>query len=191
MYKYSLMIYNPHMSQTNEGRKRPRKAKKFRFQIVHKFIVENFAPCKVADIAGGHGLLSYLLNQSGFESMVIDPIELELPWKYTDLEKKVHKIPGEEVDHIYKKFTKDLAKDFDLLLALHGHGVNMEIINAAKEYGKSFLIIPCCVIDEPVEKKEGVHWTDSLFEYAQSLGLNAQKVKLGFMGKDMGIVYHK
>jgi 2-polyprenyl-3-methyl-5-hydroxy-6-metoxy-1,4-benzoquinol methylase len=53
--------------------------KKFRFQLMAEFIINKFPACKVADIAGGHGLLTHLLNQSGFKSVVIDPWELELP----------------------------------------------------------------------------------------------------------------
>lgn len=178
------------MSQTNLGRRKPRKAKKFRALILHKWLLENFTPCKVADIGGGKGLLSYLLIKSGWESTVIDPEYQVLPTKYTDLNKKKVKIPEEENDNvprITEKFTKEMANDFDLLIGLHAHGSNMLIIDAAKEYGKCFILIPCCVIDEPIIKQEGIRWTDSLIEYAEKQRLEVKKAKLGFMGKDIAI----
>jgi len=44
-------------------RKKPRKPKKFRFQVFADWIVAHYAPCRVADIGGGKGLLTYLLDQ--------------------------------------------------------------------------------------------------------------------------------
>src|SRR3954462_11360000 len=38
--------------------------KKFRFQLFHEWLVAELAPCRVADIGGGKGLLAYLLRQS-------------------------------------------------------------------------------------------------------------------------------
>jgi hypothetical protein len=40
--------------------------KKFRFQLLHRWIVDNVAPCRVADVGGGKGLLAFLLQQSGW-----------------------------------------------------------------------------------------------------------------------------
>lgn len=183
------MIKSP-MSQTNEGRKRPRKAKKFRTQILHRWIVENFKPGKVADIGGGKGLLAYLLAKEGWDATVIDPEEQLLPSKYTDLNKKKVKIPEEDnemIKHITAPFEESMAEDFDLLVGLHAHGSNMKIINAAKKYDKDFILIPCCVIDEPIEKQHGINWRESLIDYAKEEGLPVETVKLGFMGKDIAL----
>ncbi len=51
---------------------------------------------------------------------------------------------------ISEGLEKEMAKDFDLLIGLHAHGSNMKIIEAAAEYKKSFILMPCCVIDEPI-----------------------------------------
>src|SRR5512147_745397 len=48
--------------------------KKFRFQLLHRWLTHNFAPCKAADIGGGKGLLAYLLSNDGWNATVIDPI---------------------------------------------------------------------------------------------------------------------
>jgi len=178
------------MSQTNEGRRKPRRAKKFRSQILAKWLIENFEPCRVADIGGGKGLLSYLLIKNGWKSVVIDPEDQLLPTKYTSLEKKKVKISDEDNDlvtRINEPFSKEMAKGFDLLVGLHAHGSNMLIIDACKEYDKDFLLIPCCVIDEPVIKEYGINWRESLVEYAESKGFLVKKEKLNFMGKDIAI----
>ena len=59
--------------------------KKFRFQLLHRWLTHNFAPCKAADIGGGKGLLAYLLSTNGWNATVIDPMAQGLPTKYKDL----------------------------------------------------------------------------------------------------------
>ena len=61
------------------------KMKKFRFQLLERWIAANFPPCRVADVGGGKGLLAYLLERSKFESVVIDPEPQELPPRYRDV----------------------------------------------------------------------------------------------------------
>jgi len=62
------------------------KMKKFRFQLLHQWIVSRIQPCRVADVGGGKGLLAYLLQESGWAATVIDPVAQALPAKYKDLE---------------------------------------------------------------------------------------------------------
>jgi len=52
-----------------------RKMKKFRTQLLHRFLLENYKPCNVADIGGGKGLLAYILINSGWRATVIDPLK--------------------------------------------------------------------------------------------------------------------
>ena len=161
--------------------------KKFRFQLFHEWIISHFSPCKVADIGGGKGLLTFLLNQNSFQSVVIDPYEQSLPKKFKDLNKQKHKITDEQsVPRIDKNFEKEMAKDFDLLIGLHAHGSNMKIIQAAAEYKKDFILMPCCVIDEPITPKPNINWFDSLEEYANSLGLKTKRFELNFRGQNVG-----
>ena len=163
-----------------------RKMKKFRFQLLHRWITENFKPCRVADIGGGKGLLTYLLNQSGFESTVIDPFDQGLPGKFKSLDKQKFKISDESIPRISKNFEKEMAKDFDILIGLHAHGSNMKIIEAAAEQGKDFILLPCCVIDEPIEIRPNVNWLDSLEEYANKLGIKTARFELNFRGQNIG-----
>lgn len=48
-------------------------------------MVNNFKPCKVADVGGGKGMLAYLLQESGWDVVIIDPEYQLLPEKYKKL----------------------------------------------------------------------------------------------------------
>ena len=199
------------MSQ-NTIRRKPRKPKKFRFTLLHQWLVNNFKPCRVADVGGGKGTLAYLLQESGWKVTTIDPFYQELPEKYktleviddsphpnpllkgegTKLEKTKLKIENTTaVERITEKFSEEMVKDFDLIIGMHVHGANMQIIKACKEYDKDFILFPCCVIDEPIEKKEGINWRESLIEYATELGHEVKTVQLNFKGKNIGIYTDK
>lgn len=167
----------------------PRLPHQFRFQVFHQWIIEHYPPCSVADIGGGKGLLSFFLNHSEFESTVIDPVWKPVEWKYKDITtgKRVKLSPDQlnSVPHIIKEFDLDLPLDldFDIFVGLHAHGSNMYIIQAAAKFNKDFAIIPCCVINEPIEKRAGINWFDSLVDYAAKLGLNPQTDTLNFVGQ--------
>jgi hypothetical protein len=168
-------------------KKELRKMKKFRFQLLHDWIVEYFQPCRVADVGGGKGLITHLLNMDGFQSVVIDPYNQTLPTKYKSLQGERHKISDDiTVPRISKSFEKEMAKDFDLLLGLHAHGSNMKIIEAAAEYKKDFILLPCCVIDESVIPQGNINWFDSLEEYANRLGIKTKRFELNFRGQNKG-----
>ena len=169
-------------------RKKPRKNKKFRFQLLREWINKKYQPGRLADIGGGKGLLAYLLRQDGWQFKVVDP-ERTLPLKkYKDevLGKRVKLAESDwkNIDWIEDVFKLQMAKDFDLLVSLHGHGVNMKIIEACAQYGCDFVLVPCCVIDEPIIKKPAVDWFDSLNKYAASLGIETETAKLNFKGKN-------
>lgn len=163
--------------------------KKFRFQLLHRWLVQTFEPCKTADIGGGKGLLGYLLQESGWSITVIDPEMQDLPGKYKDIttEKRVKIAPQAGVPYISEPFSTELAERFDLLLAMHAHGSNAAIIDAAARYGCGFAIFPCCVIDEPFYPPRGVLWLESLAHYAVQQGLPVHTVRLNFKGQNVGL----
>ncbi|MBN2363454.1 hypothetical protein JXL83_04910 [candidate division WOR-3 bacterium] len=161
--------------------------KKFRFQLLHKWIVENFLPCRICDIGGGKGLLSFLLHNAGFDATVIDPCDQILPDKYKDLYNVKHKIPDTfKIKRLTKEYAIDMAKDYDLLIGLHAHGSNMKILEGAAKYKKDFILLPCCVIDEPIEIKPDIDWLKSLEEYAITLGHKTTRFELNFRGQNIG-----
>ena len=158
--------------------------KKFRSQLLSEWISGHYTPCKVADIGGGKGLVSYLLNMKGFDSTVIDPVNQELPDKYTTLDKVKTKIAyGQSVKRITSPFEVQLAQGFDLLVGLHSHGSNLRIIDACSKYGADFILIPCCIINEGIDPYSVTDWLQYVEDYANSLGIKTARAKLNFKGQ--------
>ena len=93
--------------------------KKFRFQLLQEWLTKRYRPVKVLDIGGGKGLLSYLLNKNGWQSMVVDPVDEDVYLtKYKNIKtgkrvllskKEVISIP--RIKSIYKEeMAKDLGR---------------------------------------------------------------------------------
>jgi hypothetical protein len=165
------------------------KMKKFRFQLLHEWLVTETRPARTADIGGGKGLLAYLLRSSGWDATVIDPVYQELPNKYKDIRSKKRVIiPSEaKVPRISEKFEPEMAADYDLLIGLHAHGCNIKIIEACADYNTGFCLLPCCVIDEPVYPRRGGTWVGLLSDYATRLGFDVRPFRLAFSGQSIGI----
>lgn len=176
-------------------RKKPRRNKKYRFQLLHDWLTLNYAPSRVLDVGGGKGLLSYLLNKSGWEATVADPIYDFRPMKYRDIQTREQtKLTQDEqknIPRIIGEFTEGMVENYDLIVGLHAHGSNMQIIDACAKYDKDFLLLPCCVIGEPIEKVHGMDWIQSLVDYAQSKGFAVKKKELFFKGQNILIYTDK
>lgn len=164
------------------------KMKKFRFELLAGWIAANFPACRVADIGGGKGMLSYLLDRQGFECTVIDPVPQPLPAKYRDpgTGRQVKVPAGARVRHIARPYSAELAADFDLLVALHAHGVNHLILDSARAGGQSCVLLPCCVIGEPAAPPPGQNWFSWLAGYGRGLGLAVEYFHLNFSGQNVG-----
>lgn len=161
----------------------------FRFQLIAQWLAQTYSPRKAADIGGGKGLLTYLLNQEGWEVTVIDPVNQPLPKKYKDIEldKRILIPKTATITRINLPFEEEKAKDFDLLIGLHAHGSNIKIINSCAKHRKDFVLFPCCVIDEPIEIKPNTNWMNSLEDYAKNLGLQVEKVQVNFVRQNIGL----
>ncbi|MBI3941451.1 MAG: hypothetical protein HY326_00430, partial [Chloroflexi bacterium] len=120
------------------------KMKKFRFQLLHAWMQDHLDPCSMADVGGGKGLLTYLLQQSGWSGTVIDPVPQGLPAKYKDLNtgRQVRIPPAETVPRIDRVFEAAMARNFDLLVAMHAHGCNIQMIDAAAAYNRRLILLP-------------------------------------------------
>jgi hypothetical protein len=165
------------------------KMKKFRFQLLHQWIATRIAPCRVADVGGGKGLLAYLLQESGWAATVIDPIAQGLPAKYKDLDsnRQVRVAETEAVPRLNREFEPGMVGDFDLLVAMHAHGCNIQMIDAASALGREVILLPCCVIHEPILPPPGVHWIQWLAEYVIGKGFAVEPFRLNFKGQNIGI----
>jgi hypothetical protein len=175
---------------TDSRRRELPRMKKFRFQLLHDWLLEHVPPRRAADVGGGKGLLAYLLRQSGWpEATVIDPCPQGLPLKYKDLssDRQVRIPPTERVPRIDGGFEPGMARDFDLLIAMHAHGCNVRLIDAAAEHGCGLILLPCCVIGEPLLPPPGVHWIQCLIDHALGKGLSIEPFRLNFKGQNIGI----
>ena len=163
--------------------------KKFRFQLLHRWLTHHCAPCQAADIGGGKGLLAHLLIGDGWDVTVIDPIGQALPTKYKDLgtDTRIKIDPAVTVPRLEAEFAPAQAAGFDLLIGLHAHGCNAAIIDAAAAYHCGFVLFPCCVIGEPFYPPLGVHWLESLADYAIRQGHTLRPFRLNFKGQNIGL----
>ncbi len=169
------------------------KMKKFRFQLLHDWIISHIQPGQVADVGGGKGLLAYLLQQSGWEATVIDPIKQPLPSKYKDLRlnRRVKIAASETVPRIDREFAPEMAAQFDLLVSMHAHGCNIQLIDVAAVSQKKIILLPCCIIQEPLLPAPGQHWIECVVEYALAKNLIVEPFQLNFRGQNIGLYIHK
>ncbi len=165
------------------------KMKKFRFQLLHQWMLAEFSPCRMADVGGGKGLLAYLFQQSGWAATVIDPIHQGLPDKYKDIRtaKQVRIPPTDHVPRIDSPFTPAMADNFDVLVAMHAHGCNIHLIDAAAHYKRSVILLPCCMIQEPIIPPPDVHWIQCVVDYARQQNFMIKAFRLNFKGQSIGL----
>ena len=133
--------------------------------------------------------MSYLLSQSGWTTTVIDPVHQALPTKYKDLatDKQVSIDASATVPHLIRAFAPEMARDYDLLIALHAHGCNIMIMDSAMENHCRVILLPCCIIDEPRIPAAGAHWLQSIAAYAKHRGFAIEPFRLNFKGQNIGL----
>ena len=164
------------------------KMKKFRFQLLAGWVADTFPPCTVADVGGGKGLLTWLLNQAGFSAEVVDPVDLPLPPTYRDLAsgRRVRLGDGVRVPRRRVPFGPALGRRYDLLVALHAHGSNLAVLDTVAQAGSSCVVLPCCVVDEPSAPGPGQNWFMWLADQARDRGLQPRYFSLNFRGQHVG-----
>ncbi len=126
---------------------------------------------RIADIAGGHGELSFWLNEFGHESVVIEPRGSRLPRKVTrELRKRAIRTG---VVTTIRRITAaiedvDLA-EFDLVAALHPDQATEPAIRAALTTGLDFAVVPCCVFPLDGSRYTREEWLDYLAALAPGI----------------------
>jgi len=73
------------------------------------------------------------------------------------------------------------------LVAMHAHGCNIQLIEAAVQYGCGLILLPCCVIHEPILPPKGAQWIQWLVEYVIGKGFTIVPFRLNFKGQNIGI----
>lgn len=165
--------------------------KRFRFQLLAGWIESNFEPCRVADVGGGKGVLAHLLNGVGFDCTVIDPRRQDLPRKVRPLEEgpALPTRPASPPRYLQRPFAASMGTAFDLVVGMHAHGSNLEILRGVGEHGYRAVLMPCCVIDEPSLPPPGESWFMWLVGRGEALGLHRTYFQLPFRGQNIGVVW--
>jgi hypothetical protein len=164
------------------------KPKRFRSQLLASWIADTFPPCAVADVGGGKGLLTWLLNQAGFRAEVVDPVDQPLPSRYRDLRtgRRVRLGADDRVPRRRTRFGPALGRRYDLLVALHAHGSNLAVLDTVAQAHNSCVVLPCCVVEEPSAPPPGQNWFMWLVGRARALGLEPEPFALNFSGQHVG-----
>ena len=145
-----------------------------RFDVIAGFIYEYYGTSVkyIADIAGGQGLLSKLLNKKyNYESEVIDPRGYVLKG-----------IPNRVCE-----YTVEMAGYFDLIVGLHPDEAIRPVVESALI--KPVLVIPCCNHWDREKKLGSKELVSSIEAYMAENKVNYEKIAFDFKGpKNIGFV---
>jgi hypothetical protein len=141
----------------------------------------------IADVAGGHGDLSYWLALGGRDPTIIDPRAARLPKRMQrDLRKRQTR--GERVNPIRRMVERvehaDLSQ-FDLVVALHPDQATEPTVLACVASGVDFAIVPCCVF--PIGRTR--YTQDGWVNYLTSLAPGSHRARLPISGANMVIYF--
>ncbi|MDR1669613.1 MAG: hypothetical protein LBR76_06620 [Oscillospiraceae bacterium] len=144
-----------------------------RFEAVAAFIYQRFGRSVnyIADVAGGQGLLSRVLNKRyNYRSEVIDPRGFTL----------------KGVPSVKAEYTPDMAGFYDLIVGLHPDEALHPVVESAAV--RPVVVVPCCNHWSP-EKLGAKELINAVCGYLESRGVKTETVTLDFKGpKNIGIV---
>ena len=145
-----------------------------RFEVVADFIYERYGDGVkyIADVAGGQGLLSRILNKKyNYESEVIDPRGFAL----------------KGVRSRQCIYTPDMAGFYDLVVGLHPDGATRAVAQSALI--RPVLLVPCCNEWDKTRKLGAKELVNAITEYLISEGVRYETAVLGFKGpKNIAII---
>jgi len=143
-----------------------------RFEIVADFIYDYYGSSVkyIADVAGGQGLLSRLLNKKyNYESEVIDP--------------RGYVLKG--VSGRVCEYSVEMAGYYDLIVGLHPDEAVRPVVESA--LFKPVLVIPCCNYWDREKKLGSKELVLAIENYMSEKNINYKKVAFDFKGpKNIG-----
>ena len=153
---------------------------KRRFRAFAEFIRTTYPQIgKVADVAGGHGNLSFFLRELGYDATIIDSREIHLPrWMKRILRKESVK-QGRlvEIPRAVGNVEDLDLQAFDLLVGLHPDEATEYILRTAIKYDKDFAIVPCCVFPIDRVKRSKEKWFEYLISFSKDIVTAALPIK--------------
>jgi hypothetical protein len=134
-----------------------------RFEIVADFIYNRFGNSikYIADVAGGQGLLSRILNKKyNYESEVIDP--------------RGYTLKG--VPNRKSEYTSDMAGFYDLIVGLHPDEATRPVVESVFE--RPILVVPCCNFWDRTQKLGAKELVGSICDYLDENKIVYERVEL-------------
>lgn len=145
-----------------------------RFEAVSDFISRTFGKSitHIADVAGGRGMLSRVLNKKyNYESVVFDP--------------RGYILIG--VEGNTKEFSSEDASFFDLVIGLHPDEATRVVVESAKY--TNTIVIPCCNFWDQSRKLGRDALLNEIEIYYKENKIRYQRVIFDFEGpKNIGFV---
>ncbi|MBP7785717.1 hypothetical protein KA062_00470 [Patescibacteria group bacterium] len=145
-----------------------------RFEVVAGFVFETFGRNieYIADVAGGRGMLSRVLNKKyNYKSTVVDP--------------RGYPLLG--VDNLQEEFSSEDASYYDLVIGLHPDEATIEVAKSA--LGTNTILIPCCNFWNQNKKLGRDAMISEISKFYESNGVKYKVVTFDFEGpKNIGLV---
>ena len=145
-----------------------------RFEEVAEFIYDRFVGTikYIADVAGGQGMLTRLLNKKyNYSSEVIDPRGYALKG-----------VPNHAVE-----YTPQMASYYDLIVGLHPDEATRAVVESALI--TTVLILPCCNFWDTTQKLGCKELVSSLENYFIENKIKCERIQFKFGGpKNIGLL---
>jgi len=145
-----------------------------RFEVVADFVFDTFGRNieYIADVAGGRGMLSRILNKKyNYKSVVFDP--------------RGYTLVG--VESHTEEFVPEDASYYDLIIGLHPDEATRQVVESALV--TNTLVIPCCNFWDQSRKLGRDALIEEISKYYDKNKINYKKVVFDFEGpKNIGLV---
>ena len=178
------------------------------------FLLAQFAPTRVLDVAGGNGEIAVRLNFCHHvPTAVIDPRAADfpktlqtkvIPYLPKKWQEKLADKPQEELDDALKahlptqfmggfdtgnKEIEALVADCTLMIGMHADNVTEPIVEAALKFDKSCAVTPCCVFPNLFKERKvdgrPVRDYDQFVKYLVMLHPSLKSKVLPFPGRNV------
>ena len=137
-----------------------------RFQVIADFVLDKYGKKVryIADVAGGQGMLSRMLNKKGYESEVVDP--------------RGYTLKG--VPSRTEEYKSDMADYYDLVIGLHPDEAIQEVAYSALI--RPVALVPCCNFWDRTQKLGRDELLKSIEKYYDDNGVRHERITLDFKG---------
>ena len=145
-----------------------------RFEILARYIYEKFGNSikYIADVAGGQGLLSRILNKKfNYQSEVIDPRGFTL----------------KGIVNRNCEYVSQMAEYYDLIVGLHPDEATRAVVASASY--KPVIVVPCCNFWDASQKLGSKELVESICNYLTANSIKHEIAKFDFKGpKNIGVI---